>query len=120
MVAAKGEKDLTLSIADSHDSEAYLSDAQGRQVTPRITVDPERIEALSMSPHAPSGNGRGRPPKRTAEQEARDAHARLVSLKKRIGGPGMDRGGATLVNDKRRRGFIDGDETEEELVDAED
>jgi hypothetical protein len=31
----------------------------------------------------------------------------------------MDRGGATLVNDKRRKGFIDGD-TEEELVDAED
>jgi hypothetical protein len=32
----------------------------------------------------------------------------------------MDRGGATLVNDKRRRGFIDKDWTEEELVDAED
>jgi len=43
-----------------------------------------------------------------------------VSLKTRIGGPGMDRGGATLVNDKRRRGLIEGDETEEELVDVED
>lgn len=32
----------------------------------------------------------------------------------------MDRGGATLVNEKRRRGFVDHDETEEELVDAED
>jgi hypothetical protein len=32
----------------------------------------------------------------------------------------MDRGGATLVNDKRRRGLIDNDWTEEELVDAED
>jgi hypothetical protein len=32
----------------------------------------------------------------------------------------MDRGGATLVNDKRRRGFHDGDGTEEELVDVED
>jgi len=32
----------------------------------------------------------------------------------------MDRGGATLVNDKRRRGFRDQDENEEELVDAED
>lgn len=112
--------DLTLLTADSHDSEAYLSDAQGRQVTPRITVEPERIEALSKSPQAPSGRGRGRPPKRTAEDEAREAHDRLVSLKKRIGGPGMDRGGVTLANDKRRRGFIEGDETEEELVDAED
>jgi hypothetical protein len=32
----------------------------------------------------------------------------------------MDRGGATLVNDKRRRGFIDSDGLDEELVDAED
>jgi hypothetical protein len=32
----------------------------------------------------------------------------------------MDRGGATLVNDKRRKGFLDGDGTEEELVDVED
>jgi len=113
--------DLTLSFIDSHDSEAYLSDAQGRQVTPRITVEPERIEALSMSPQAPvgQGRGRGRPPKRSAEEEARDAHERLVSLKKRIGGPGMDRGGVTLANEKRRRGFIEGDEEEEELVDAE-
>ncbi|KAL1792161.1 hypothetical protein ACET3X_009912 [Alternaria dauci] len=112
----------TAGLSDSHDSEAYLSDAQGRQVTPRITVDPARIEALSMSPQAPiaSGRGRGRPPKRTADQEARDAHDRLVSLKKRIGGPGMDRGGVTLANDKRRRGFIESDETEEELVDVED
>ena len=31
----------------------------------------------------------------------------------------MDRGGATLVNEKRRKGFSDND-TEEELVDAED
>jgi hypothetical protein len=120
MVMHLERKDLTLPILDSHDSEAYLSDAQGRQVTPRITVEPERIEALSMSPQASSGRGRGRPPKRTAEQEARDALDRLVSLKKRIGGPGMDRGGVTLANEKRRRGFIEGDEEEEELVDAED
>lgn len=75
-----------------------------------------------MSPQAPvgQGRGRGRPPKRSAEEEARDAHERLVSLKKRIGGPGMDRGGVTLANEKRRRGFIEGDEEEEELVDAED
>jgi hypothetical protein len=32
----------------------------------------------------------------------------------------MDRGGATLVNDKRRRGLINSDWTAEELVDAED
>lgn len=67
-----------------------------------------------------ASRGRGRPPKSVAEQEARDAQARLVSQKKRIGGPGMDRGGATLVNEKRRKGFNDSDGTEEKLVDAED
>ena len=44
----------------------------------------------------------------------------MVSQKRRIGGPGMDRGGATLVNDKRRRGLVDSDETEEKVVDVED
>ncbi|EMD91575.1 hypothetical protein COCC4DRAFT_78864 [Bipolaris maydis ATCC 48331] len=107
-------------LSDSHDSDAYLSDAQGRQVTPRITVDPQRLEALSLSPPCLLSRGRGRPPKRTLEQEARDAHDRLVSLKMRIGGPGMDRGGATLVNDKRRRGLIDVDETEVEIVNVEE
>jgi hypothetical protein len=109
---------------DAHDSEAYLSDAQGRRVTPRITVDHSRAGTDDLSLHtpapAPAPRGRGRPPKNKVEQEAREAHERLVSQKRRIGGPGMDRGGATLVNDKRRKGFRDSDGVEEELVDAED
>lgn len=32
----------------------------------------------------------------------------------------MDRGGATLVNEKRRRGFTENDDLDDELVDAED
>jgi hypothetical protein len=32
----------------------------------------------------------------------------------------MDRGGATLVNEKRRRGFIENGDVDEELVDAKD
>jgi hypothetical protein len=43
----------------------------------------------------------------------------MVAQKKRVGGPGIDRGGATLVNDKRRKGFSDDDQTEEEFVDVE-
>ena len=73
-----------------------------------------------LSAFTPRGRGRGRPPKDKAEEEARELQSRLVSQKRRIGGPGMDRGGATLVNDKRRRGLVDSDVTEEELVDAED
>jgi hypothetical protein len=98
-----------------------LSDAQGRRVTPRITADPSRAErdhTLSHN-HASASRGRGRPPKNTKEQEAYEAQERLVLQKKRIGGPGMDRDGATLVNDKRRRGFNDSDGAEEKLVEAE-
>lgn len=107
---------------DAYDSEAFLSDAQGRQVTPRITVNLERLESDNSSSQvaAQAPRGRGRPPKVTPEQEARDAQSRLVLQKKRIGGPGMDRGGARLVNDKRRRGLQSLIPTDEELVDAED
>lgn len=75
---------------------------------------------LPSHPPAFTPRGPGRPPKSAQEQEARETQDRLVSQKRRMGGPGMDRGGATLVNDKRRRGLVDNDGTEEELVDAED
>jgi hypothetical protein len=65
---------------------------------------------------SPISRGRGRPPK---AYPASDAQKHLASQKKRLGGPGMDRGGATLVTEKRRRGFSDNDETEEEFVDTE-
>ncbi|KAH7095580.1 hypothetical protein FB567DRAFT_430335 [Paraphoma chrysanthemicola] len=110
-------------LSDAHDSEAYLSDTQGRRVTPRITVDRDydAADAASTSfDHLTTApRGRGRPAKNAQEREAREAQERLVSQKRRIGGPGMDRGGATLVNDKRRRGLQDSDGTEEELVDVE-
>jgi hypothetical protein len=91
-------------------------------VTPRIRSDPHRANMYQSSSQTAAfvPRGRGRPPKNTLEQEAREAHERLISQKRRIGGPGMDRGGATLVNDKRRKGFSDSDGMEEELVDAQD
>lgn len=67
-----------------------------------------------------TSRGRGRPAKSAQEQDARDTQDRLVSQKRRLGGPGMDRGGATLVTEKRRRGLLDSDGTEEEYVDADD
>ncbi|KAF1956124.1 hypothetical protein CC80DRAFT_366230, partial [Byssothecium circinans] len=113
-------------LSDATDSEAYLSDAQGRRVTPRIVARPEYLEDIDFDTVAGSTQtepssaprGRGRP-KNQQERESREVQDRLVSQKRRIGGPGMDRGGATLVNEKRRRGFSDNDETEEELVDVE-
>ncbi|KAJ4296589.1 hypothetical protein N0V90_006636 [Kalmusia sp. IMI 367209] len=112
-------------VSDATDSEAYLSDAQGRRVTPKVTARPEYLKSggvyiaeqtSTLNSSAP--RRRGRPPKDPREQEARDVQTRLIAQKKRLGGPGMDRGGATLVNEKRRRGFIDNDLNEEELVEA--
>ena len=120
---------LTIAI-DAHESDAYLSDAQGRRVTPRVTADSSRADAPSSAGRNGSGSvvansparGRGRPPKAQSEkdQQAREAQERLVAQKKRVGGPGIDRGGATFANDKRRKGFSDDDQTEEEFVDAEE
>ncbi|KAF2002961.1 hypothetical protein P154DRAFT_552936 [Amniculicola lignicola CBS 123094] len=112
-------------LSDAHDSEAYLSDAQGRRVTPRITAGPERVGSSKqqggpvLTTASPAPRGRGRPPKAASvkELEAQEAYRRLLAHKKRIGGVGMDRGGATLANDKRRKGFAD--EEPEEFVDAE-
>lgn len=92
-------------------------------MTPRIAVDRDYVAAdaasTSFDHFTSAPRARGRPTKNAQEREAREAQERLVSQKRRIGGPGMDRGGATLVNDKRRRGLQDSDGTEEELVDVE-
>lgn len=107
---------------DTHDSETYLSDTNGRRVTPRITADLSIYE--NKSPVAqqplPKPRGRGRPPKISLqEQDARDLMSKVIANKKRVGGPGIDRGGATFVNEKRRRGFSEDDLKEERIVDAE-
>jgi hypothetical protein len=118
---ACAEKNLGLTRnVDAHDSEAYLSDAQGRRVTPRIELERVGKDAPVSAFAGSAPRGRGRPPKNTLEKEARETQERLIAQKKRIGGPGMDRGGATLVNDKRRKGFNHGDDLEEELVAVED
>ncbi|PVI08539.1 hypothetical protein DM02DRAFT_5167 [Periconia macrospinosa] len=104
-------------VSDTNDSEAYLSDAQGRSVTPRI-IRPEYLSENGYSDSAEPAPQRKRP-KDSQEQDARGVQDRMISRKKRIGGPGMDRGGSTFVNEKRRRGFVDVTDTEEEIVDAE-
>lgn len=106
-------------VSDAHDSEAHLSDAQGRRVTPRIVAKPQ-IGGTDPGAITPQPRGRGRPPKASPKLiDAQETMRRIVAQKKRIGGPGVDRGGATFVNEKRRKGFSDDDRTEEEFVDAE-
>lgn len=111
---------------DAHESEVYLSDAQGRRVTPRVTAEPSSTSlkfpnVANKAPSAPTPRGRGQPPKIHAQaQEAREAQNQAIAHKKRIGAPGIDRGGSTFINEKRRRGFSDDDQPEEEFVDAGD
>jgi hypothetical protein len=106
-------------VSDAQDSEHYLSDAQGRRVTPRVSTTPAGRAGSLISNTAPTPRGRGRPPKALkAEQDARETQNMLIAQKRRMGGPGMDRGGSTLVNDKRRKGLSDDDQTEEEFIDA--
>jgi hypothetical protein len=98
------------------DSEAYLSDAHGRRVTPRVFAPPLAVEAEKHG----SGNApkRGRPPKLTPEEKARQSQAEATKKKREIG-PGIDRGGARLANEKRRAGFVDDEDGEEVIVDDE-
>ena len=53
-----------------------------------------------------------------AEREARELQ-RVAEKRKRDMGPGIDKGGARLANDKRRMGFVDDDDMAE-VVDADD
>lgn len=107
---------------DSGRSEAYLSDAEGRQVTPWIKTPPRLTATYDQQPQlqqsAPSfGRGRGWPPvdRATLERRVLDAEERLRT-KKRTLGIGLDKGGATLVTDERRLTLID-DEDFERIID---
>ena len=62
---------------------------------------------------------RGRPPKKTDEEKARESQAQLARNKREIG-LGVDREGATFANEKRRAGFVDDEDEAEVLVDASD
>jgi len=94
-------KQITNCSLDNHDSdiaELYMSDRQGRRVTPQIV---------------PSDSESSR--KRSKAEQSQ----RAAELKKRQIGLGVDKVGARLVNDKRRQGFLDDDDTME-IVDEED
>lgn len=92
------------------DSEAYLSDAQGRSVTP--VIRPDFGEATSLV--APAALTR---PTGYTTKDERKAAAELEELekRKRVVGPNMDRIGVRLANRKRRVGFLDDEEFEDEV-----
>ncbi|KAL1303848.1 hypothetical protein AAFC00_000304 [Neodothiora populina] len=105
---------------DSDISEAYLSDATGRSLTPRVRPSPMASQMGT--------------PGWTRQMEQRLATTRITDLrgatlenekllqqmeeKKRAVGPGVDREGCTLTSGRRPEGFYD-DEDFEEVVDRE-
>ena len=118
-------------LSDAHESEAseaYLSDAQGCQVTPRVAMPSLTADSAAATPPTaplssePGTKRRGRPPgsgQGTLRDQAIDAQNSL-ERKKRQTGPGLDRGGSILVNEKRKFGFIDDDDDEGVVVNDED
>ncbi|KAF2088875.1 hypothetical protein K490DRAFT_64087 [Saccharata proteae CBS 121410] len=96
-------------LSESHESasESYLSDSRGRHLTPKISAPAADARSTLLG-------SKQRPGKDV--QKALDAQAAMV-LKVRQLGPGLDRGGARLANDKRRMGFIDDNDHEEEVSD---
>jgi len=97
-----------LSDSNATDSEAYMSDARGRRVTPRVAAPEESA--------TPSAIGRkGKPRELSIERKTKA----FLKKKKEIG-PGVDRGGSRLVTEKRRAGFVDDEDPEEVTVEPED
>jgi len=87
------------SEAEAELSEAYLSDAQGRLVTPRVLIPVQ--QAGASRPYAPRSS---------AHEKALEVERQAIKRKRDIGA-GIDKGGASLATDKRRQGFIDNDDT---------
>ncbi|KAL1644788.1 hypothetical protein SLS58_004253 [Diplodia intermedia] len=105
-------------LSESHDSasEAYLSDSRtGRRVTPLVSAPSREAVDVAMAAPAPVPRGPGRP-KRDG-QKPLDVQTEM-ERKKKLVGPGLDRGGARLANEKRRMGFIDDEDFEEIVSDS--
>ncbi|RMY25076.1 hypothetical protein D0866_11217 [Hortaea werneckii] len=98
------------------DSEAYLSDAQGRSVTPVITPNSERHQPSASA--TPAALRRpGEPSQQPLTKDERKAAAELEELEqqKAAVGPSMDRTGVRMANSKRRKGFLDDEDFEDEV-----
>ena len=97
-------------------SDAVLSDREGRQVTPRIAMPSSPAEAVQTVIEGRAAGsqgpapGSGRSSRRRTPQEEAEMEVYSAEEKRRRLGAGIDKGGATLATDKRRRGFVeDGD-----------
>ncbi|KAI7502885.1 hypothetical protein KC367_g1901 [Hortaea werneckii] len=105
-----------ISDHNATDSEAYLSDAQGRSVTPIITPNSERHRASGSA--TPAALRRpGEPSQQPLTKDERKAAAELEELEQQkvAVGLSMDRTGVRMANSKRRKGFLDDEDFEDEV-----
>ncbi|KAK5136628.1 hypothetical protein LTR08_002642 [Meristemomyces frigidus] len=95
------------------DSEApYLSDAHGRSVTPLIVPDLDRAEAASLVlPKALRRAG----VHMTKDERKAAAELGELEAQKRVVGVEMDRLGVRMASRKRRVGFLDDEDFEDEM-----
>ena len=97
------------------DSEAYLSDAHGRSVTPMIVPlserDPSDVQKGPQAKKFFSGPS-------TKPTEAANKELNKLRDQKIAEGPTMGREGSRLANEKRRRGFLDDEDFEDVIVDS--
>ncbi|KAI9660256.1 MAG: hypothetical protein M1831_003564 [Alyxoria varia] len=112
-------------------SDAYMSDRQGRRVTPRVALPDSPEDAAAASRAGPNGVVRPgqQPPKavtkqkKTAEDEACMEEYEAQERRARMG-PGIDREGGRIVggkgSEKRRMGFIDDDDEGPQVIETDD
>ncbi|KAK5720742.1 hypothetical protein LTR15_006703 [Elasticomyces elasticus] len=114
-----GPRGGTASDYNGHtDSEAYLSDAQGRAVTPIIRPAADReatsrvVPAALRKPGVASMKDVG-----FLSKDAKEALEELECLEnhKKAVGVTMERTGAVFANKKRRQGFLDDEDFEDEV-----
>jgi len=101
---------------DSEASEAYMSDATGRIITPRATpMESLAEDAAQQSQLLAPVNRRGMPRVRgVLSEEQRGDELKLQQLEARRlrVGPGMDRTGVRFATEERRKGLYDDEEFE--------
>ncbi|PNS18410.1 hypothetical protein CAC42_6227 [Sphaceloma murrayae] len=108
---------------DSETSQAYLSDASGRIITPRATpladvMEEDEAQSEVLAPILRRGMPRVRG-RLSEDQREDETKLQQLEAKKLILGPAFDKGGATLATVKRRKGLYDDEDFEGE-TDADD
>jgi hypothetical protein len=93
-------------------------------LTPRMSIPPSLSNPASGNAGTGGGPGSGLGSSSAGRGKERELSierkAKAFAKRKREIGPGVDRGGARLVTEKRRMGFVDDEEGEMEVDEDDD